>query len=170
MKNITDYKKRFYNLMESTMGDVKPLINEEILSNPWTDTTTALQGIADYYNKALNITTYKKYPNKPKIYFSVKRTHAKDAVGNEIDVAWIPYFGETRLSMDRLPSRYIIDQHNLVSRPEITQRVNEFIATPISQKYNSIKGVTTMNITAAVKTAVDAINVALKNAKYTTKP
>ena len=28
MKNINDYKKRFYNLMESTMGDVKPLIME----------------------------------------------------------------------------------------------------------------------------------------------
>ena len=29
MKDIEQYKKRFYNLMESTMGDVKPLINEE---------------------------------------------------------------------------------------------------------------------------------------------
>ena len=28
MTNINDYKKRFYNLMESTMGDVKPLIME----------------------------------------------------------------------------------------------------------------------------------------------
>lgn len=28
MKNINDYKKRFYNLMESTMGDVKPLLME----------------------------------------------------------------------------------------------------------------------------------------------
>ena len=29
MKNINDYKNRFYNLMESTMGDVKPLIMEQ---------------------------------------------------------------------------------------------------------------------------------------------
>ena len=28
MNNINQYKKRFYNLMESTMGDVKPLIIE----------------------------------------------------------------------------------------------------------------------------------------------
>ena len=28
MKNIEQYKNRFYNLMESTMGDVKPLISE----------------------------------------------------------------------------------------------------------------------------------------------
>lgn len=28
MKDIEQYKKRFYNLMESTMGDAKPLINE----------------------------------------------------------------------------------------------------------------------------------------------
>ena len=29
MKNINDYKNRFYNLMESTMGDVRPLIMEQ---------------------------------------------------------------------------------------------------------------------------------------------
>jgi hypothetical protein len=29
MRNINEYKKRFYNLMESTMGDVKPLISED---------------------------------------------------------------------------------------------------------------------------------------------
>ena len=29
MTNINNYKKRFYNLMESTMGDVKPLIIEQ---------------------------------------------------------------------------------------------------------------------------------------------
>lgn len=28
MKNIDLYKKRFYNLMESTMGDVKPLTSD----------------------------------------------------------------------------------------------------------------------------------------------
>jgi hypothetical protein len=30
MGNIENYKQRFYNLMESTMGDVKPLISEQI--------------------------------------------------------------------------------------------------------------------------------------------
>ena len=29
MNTIRDYKKRFYNLMESTIGDVKPLIMEQ---------------------------------------------------------------------------------------------------------------------------------------------
>ncbi len=28
-KNIENYRKRFYKLMESTMGDVKPLIVEQ---------------------------------------------------------------------------------------------------------------------------------------------
>jgi hypothetical protein len=32
MENIEQYKKRFFNLMESTMGDVKPLINEQELT------------------------------------------------------------------------------------------------------------------------------------------
>ena len=30
MKNLEQYKDRFYNLMESTMGNVKPLINEAV--------------------------------------------------------------------------------------------------------------------------------------------
>ena len=29
MKNVEQYKDRFYNLMESTIGDVKPLISEQ---------------------------------------------------------------------------------------------------------------------------------------------
>ena len=30
MNNINEYKKRFFNLMESTIGDVKPIISEQI--------------------------------------------------------------------------------------------------------------------------------------------
>jgi hypothetical protein len=33
MENIEQYKKRFYNLMESTMGDAKPLINEDSIES-----------------------------------------------------------------------------------------------------------------------------------------
>jgi hypothetical protein len=29
MRNIENYKRRFFNLMESTIGDVKPLISEQ---------------------------------------------------------------------------------------------------------------------------------------------
>jgi hypothetical protein len=29
MNNIEQYKKRFFNLMESTIGDIRPLINEQ---------------------------------------------------------------------------------------------------------------------------------------------
>ena len=35
MNNIEQYKERFYNLMESTMGDVKPLINEQSVPKGW---------------------------------------------------------------------------------------------------------------------------------------
>ena len=38
MRNINQYKKRFYNLMESTLGNVKPLISEQ--GEPTTPTTT----------------------------------------------------------------------------------------------------------------------------------
>ena len=34
MKNIEDYKRRFYALMETTMGDVKPLISEQGTTEP----------------------------------------------------------------------------------------------------------------------------------------
>jgi hypothetical protein len=34
MKNIEQYKERFYNLMESTMGDVRPLISEQSETSP----------------------------------------------------------------------------------------------------------------------------------------
>jgi hypothetical protein len=34
MNNIEQYKKRFYNLMESTMGDVRPIISEQPTTPP----------------------------------------------------------------------------------------------------------------------------------------
>ena len=162
--------KKIIRLTESDLSRiVRRVINEQILTSTWIDTTTALQGIADYYNNALNLTVYKKYPDKPKIYFSVERTHIINAQGIN-DVAWLPRFGKTVLSMDKLPTWYIIDQTNLVAKPDIAKKVNQYIATPISQKYNSIKGTNTMNIIAAVDTAVAAINAALKKDKNTTRP
>ena len=162
--------KKIIRLTESDLSRiVRRVINEQILTSTWTDTTTALQGIADYYNNALNLTVYKKYPDKPKIYFSVERTHIINAQGIN-DVAWLPKFGKTLLSMDKLPTWYIIDQTNLVTKPEIAKQVNLYIATPISQKYNSIKGTNTMNIIAAVNTAVAAINAAIKKDKNTPRP
>ena len=162
--------KKIIRLTESDLSRiVRRVINEQILTSTWIDTTTALQGIADYYNNALNLTVYKTYPDKPKIYFSVERTHIINAQGIN-DVAWLPRFGKTVLSMDKLPTWYIIDQTNLVAKPDIAKKVNQYIATPISQKYNSIKGTNTMNIIAAVDTAVAAINAALKKDKNTTRP
>lgn len=44
MNTIREYQKRFYNLLESTIGDVKPLINEEASKGyclkRWKDTST----------------------------------------------------------------------------------------------------------------------------------
>ena len=162
--------KKIIRLTESDLSRiVRRVINEQILTSTWIDTTTALQGIADYYNNALNLTVYKKYPDKPKIYFSVERTHIINAQGIN-DVEWLPRFGKTVLSMDKLPTWYIIDQTNLVAKPDIAKKVNQYIATPISQKYNSIKGTNTMNIIAAVDTAVVAINAAIKKDKNTPRP
>lgn len=43
MKNIEQYRKRFNSLLETTMGDVRPLINEEF-ENTGTTVTTGTTG------------------------------------------------------------------------------------------------------------------------------
>ncbi len=57
MDNIEQYKKRFFNLMESTMGDVKPLINEdedtksfEIITKEWDKLPENFSGYLVFYN------------------------------------------------------------------------------------------------------------------------
>jgi hypothetical protein len=46
MNNINQYKKRFYKLMESTIGDVKPLICEETESESGVSKKGSLKDIA----------------------------------------------------------------------------------------------------------------------------
>ena len=41
MKNIEQYRKRFNSLLEYTMGDVRPLINEEFETSGTTQTLVA---------------------------------------------------------------------------------------------------------------------------------
>lgn len=45
MNNIDQYKKRFFNLLESEMGNVKPLITED--EDQWVEDSTELEGEAD---------------------------------------------------------------------------------------------------------------------------
>jgi hypothetical protein len=47
MNNIEKYRKRFYTLMESEMGNAKPLINEEDNNNPYTAVEGTLKTTAD---------------------------------------------------------------------------------------------------------------------------
>ena len=163
--------KKIIRLTESDLARiVRRVINEEILPNIWTDTTTALQGIADYYNTQLT-KYYTENPKRPKIYFSVKRTHTTDGAGKETDFAWESFFGSKLLSTDKLPSYYIIDQTNLVALPTIMDKVKTFIAYPISMEFRSItNGALTTGTDVQVNTAVDAIKAALKKAKNPTRP
>ena len=49
MNNIEQYKKRFFNLMESEMGNVKPLINEDDSSFcDWDNISTCKKPIAGF--------------------------------------------------------------------------------------------------------------------------
>jgi len=163
MKNINDYKKRFYNLMESTMGDSKPLIKEAF--NPKTvdtDITTALQGVATFYNNALN-QYYTNNPNKkpnPVPTFSVRKTVGmKDSSGVYTDQVWIPYFGETPLNVDGVRSKSIYDQDYKVV-PTMKTFINTGIIDPIMNKMSSIDGVTRVNTTPS-NTAVTAVSAVL---------
>jgi hypothetical protein len=162
--------KNIIRLTESDLARiVRRVINEANLPSLWIGTTTALQGIATTYNNSLDASIYKKDPNRSKIYFSVERTHITNAQGLE-DVAWRPKFGNTYLTMDKLPSWYIIDQTNVVAKPDIAKKISEYIATPISRKYDSKGSVPTVSVIGPIDTAVAAINDAIKKDKNTTRP
>jgi len=159
MKNINDYKKRFYNLMESTIGDSKPLIKED--PDP-TDVnpkiTTALQdNVATFYNNSLN-QYYTKNPNKPKIYFSVKKTTGYKDANGELEAVWKPYFGETELNVDGLRLNAIYD-YQFKAVPTMKNAINTFIIDPIMRKMVSIDGATRVNTTPSMNTfnAITAI-------------
>lgn len=166
MTNINDYKKRFYNLMESTMGDSKPLINEEVDQD--LGITTALQGVATYYNNTLT-NFYTKNPNKPRIYFSVKRSAGfKDAEGVYRDFVWYPYFGNKILYNNGVGTKQIYDQD---FKPKLNMQysINVGVIDPIMNKMGNIDGITTRVNTTPSDTAVAAITATLK-AQNPTRP
>jgi hypothetical protein len=165
MKKINDYKKRFYNLMESTMGDSKPLINEVFDSlTVNTNITTALQGVATFYNNSLN-QYYTDNPNKPKNYFSVKRTTGMRDSSGEEEIVWKPYFGNTELNVDGVRLRAIYD-YQFKAVPTMKTFINTGLIDPIMNKMTKIDGVSRVNTTPS-NTAVTAITNILKQVNPT---
>ena len=58
MKNIEQYKRRFYKLMESTIGDVKPLISEQPerpVPTPTPNPAFSNQSNKEYLGSALSV-------------------------------------------------------------------------------------------------------------------
>lgn len=57
MKNINEYKKRFFNLLESQMGDVKPLISEQAATTKKNvatkSTATQTQNVSEGLNNTI---------------------------------------------------------------------------------------------------------------------
>jgi hypothetical protein len=168
MTNINDYKKRFYNLMESTMGDSKPLINEVFDSlTVNTNITTALQGVATFYNNSLN-QYYTDNPNKkpnPVTTFSVKRTTGMRDSSGEEEVVWKPYFGNTELNVDGVRLRAIYD-YQFKAVPTMKTFINTGLIDPIMNKMTKIDGVSRVNTTPS-NTAVTAITNILKQVNST---
>jgi len=168
MTNINEYKKRFYNLMESTMGDSKPLIKEDTDPLLIKQITAALQdNVATFYNNSLN-QYYTKNPNKPKFYFSVKKTTGYKDANGILTPVWIPYFGETKLNNDGLRVNAIYD-YRFKAVPTMKNAVNTFIIDPIMRKMGSIDGITSRVNTTPSNNTFNAIT-AIINKVNPTKP
>jgi hypothetical protein len=96
MNAITDYKKRFFNLLESEMGDVKPLITEQT-SNP--NESSLIKIFTDIVN-CLNAdidSKIKSDPNYPKNKFTFTKNNTKN-VNNQNDTMYNIYYGKTIIS------------------------------------------------------------------------
>lgn len=57
MENIEQYKNRFFNLMESTIGDVKPLLSEAIIEKKAEEDTWCKSNLTDPENQICLIKT-----------------------------------------------------------------------------------------------------------------
>jgi hypothetical protein len=154
MKNINDYKKRFYNLMESTMGDSKPLINEQY--TPEKEITQAFQTLCNTLNAArlakLPDTATKKYPQ-----LTVKKT----IEGNLGDV-WKFYLGNKEAHVQGVYFHSIADS-NYKLKPGGFGQIRNNTLTPMSNYYakllpSNFFGFIYKNAEAiCIKTITDAI-------------
>jgi hypothetical protein len=81
MENLEKYKSRFYNLMESTMGDVKPLITEDIDYQP---AQTFFQDVMSILGK--------KFPDKVKWDTNTNRIYG----GNKARYFMMAYLPKTQ--------------------------------------------------------------------------
>jgi len=81
MRNIEQYRKRFFNLMESTIGDVKPLINEAVNFGGLGD----VNGTYTYSNGDIYTGEYHQEPfgpAKPRGYGTMKYSNGNTYTGN----------------------------------------------------------------------------------------
>jgi hypothetical protein len=67
MNNIEQYKNRFFNLMESTIGDVRPLIGEQSVSGDTISGDTK-QIAGPFFKKGEEIIKYYVYEKGGKFY------------------------------------------------------------------------------------------------------
>ena len=81
MENLEQYKSRFYNLMESTMGNVKPLITEDIDYPP-----------AQQFFQDVSSMLGKKFPDKVQWNTNTNRIYG----GNNTRYFMMSYFPETK--------------------------------------------------------------------------
>ena len=102
MENLEKYKSRFYNLMESTMGDVKPLITEDIDYQP----------AQQFFQDVMSILG-KKFPDKVKWDTNTNRIYG----GNKARYFMMSYFpNEKKITwFDNLSTIVKNDGQNVLS-------------------------------------------------------
>ena len=135
MTNINDYKKRFYNLMESTMGDVKPLINESV------DETSINAAITTALNTFAAAYTNMEVMKQKGFKFSFVATQEKGKDGNLMTV-WTAYFNNKKLNdisenPASLGSAYIY-RRDFVFNPNAVGYIKSMLLEPMMTKLHEI--------------------------------
>lgn len=86
MNNIKNYKERFYSLMESTMGDVRPIISEQAVKFPLEMEVTSV-----------NTELYNFLKANPKGYWWKKEGPTMDNIKGVIQIKLNSYTTDAKL-------------------------------------------------------------------------
>jgi hypothetical protein len=145
MKNIKDYKKRFYNLLESTVGNVKPLLEStEPTINK--DTATEMERISEFVRlfkgERLNFYLPEQF-DLPLLQIECENVMFSERA-NHIYITGIGYktMAEGDLRIGQVQLTYMCDGSNIfelkVTKEDgnILQQLGRFFVDFVKNKYN----------------------------------
>jgi hypothetical protein len=145
MKNVKDYKKRFYNLLESTMGNVKPLI-EDFKPTIDKNTATELERISEFIRlfkgERLNFYLPEQF-DLPLLQIECENIMFSER-GNHVFITGVGYktMAEGDLKIGQVQLTYMCDGSNIFELKvtkedgEILQKLGRFFVDFVKNKYN----------------------------------